>query len=189
MIGRTEKLLGGLLFLPLVASATQPQIVTSIKPVHSVGGRRWRGRTAVVGVRRCFAARLQPETSEARAIDQAHGVLDRAGSGEFSDSPLDNVKDKIRVVALLDSPGMTVLPPREGGAWEPREEHGHDEHGHETPEDGDDHEHEHVHQADHDPHVWLARVNAIAMVRRIMTERGEVDVAHRARLSTATARR
>ncbi|MER2603703.1 MAG: zinc ABC transporter substrate-binding protein, partial [Candidatus Competibacter phosphatis] len=95
--------------------------------------------------------------------------------------PLDNVKDKIRVVALLDAPGMTVLPLREGGAWEPHgHEHGHDEHGHETPEDGDDHEHEHVHQADHDPHVWLDPVNAIAMVRRIMTVLGEVDVAHRA---------
>ena len=181
-----KKLLGGLLFLPLVALATQPQIVTSIKPVHSLVAGVMQGvgepLLLVSGGASPHDYSLKP--SEARAIDQAQVVFWIGPELEsFLIRPLDNVKDKIRVVALLDAPGMTVLPLREGGAWEPHgHEHGHDEHGHETPEDGDDHEHEHehVHQADHDPHVWLDPVNAIAMVRRIMTVLGEVDVAHRA---------
>lgn len=178
--GVLKKLLGGLLFLPLVALATQPQIVTSIKPVHSLVAGVMQGvgepLLLVSGGASPHDYSLKP--SEARAIDQAQVVFWIGPDLEsFLIRPLDNVKDKIRVVALLDAPGMTVLPLREGGAWEP---HGHDEHGHETPEDGDDHEHEHVYQADHDPHVWLDPVNAIAMVRRIMTVLGEVDVAHRA---------
>ncbi|MEZ5601313.1 MAG: zinc ABC transporter substrate-binding protein [Candidatus Competibacteraceae bacterium] len=182
--GVLKKLLGGLLFLPLVALATQPQIVTSIKPVHSLVAGVMQGvgepLLLVSGGASPHDYSLKP--SEARAIDQALVVFWIGPDLEsFLIRPLDNVKDKIRVVALLDAPGMTVLPLREGGTWEPHgHEHGHDEHGHETPEDGDDHEHEHVHQADHDPHVWLDPVNAIAMVRRIMTVLGEVDVAHRA---------
>jgi zinc transport system substrate-binding protein len=178
--GILKKLLGGLLFLPLVALATQPQIVASIKPVHSLVAGVMQGvgepLLLVSGGASPHDYSLKP--SEARAIDQAQVVFWIGPDLEsFLIRPLDNVKDKIRVVALLDAPGMTVLPLREGGAWEP---HGHDERGHETPEDGDDHEHDHVHQADHDPHVWLDPVNAIAMVRRIMTVLGEVDVAHRA---------
>ena len=179
-----KKLLGGLLFLPLVALATQPQIVTSIKPVHSLVAGVMQGvgepLLLVSGGASPHDYSLKP--SEARAIDQAQVVFWIGPDLEsFLIRPLDNVKDKVRVVALLDAPGMTVLPLREGGTWEPHgHEHGHDEHSHETPEDGDDHEHEHVHQADHDPHVWLDPVNAIAMVRRIMIVLGEVDVAHRA---------
>ena len=53
--------------------------------------------------------------SEARAIDQAQVVFWIGPDLEsFLIRPLDNVKDKIRVVALLDAPGMTVLPLREG---------------------------------------------------------------------------
>lgn len=179
-----KKLLGGLLFLPLVALATQPQIVTSIKPVHSLVAGVMQGvgepLLLVSGGASPHDYSLKP--SEARAIDQAQVVFWIGPDLEsFLIRPLDNVKNKVRVVALLDAPGMTVLPLREGGAWEPHgHEHGHDEHSHETPEDGDDHEHEHVHQADHDPHVWLDPVNAIAMVRRIMTVLGEVDIAHHA---------
>ena len=184
--GVLKKLLGGLLFLPLVALATQPQIVTSIKPVHSLVAGVMQGvgepLLLVSGGASPHDYSLKP--SEARAIDQAQVVFWIGPDLEsFLIRPLDNVKDKVRVVALLDAPGMTVLPLREGGAWEPHgHEHGHDEHSHETPEDGDDHEHEHehAHQVDHDPHVWLDPVNAIAMVRRIMTVLGEVDVAHRA---------
>lgn len=175
-----------LLCVPLMGFAAQPVVVASIKPVHALVAGVMQGvgepLLLVSGGASPHDYSLKP--SEARAIDQAQVVFWIGPDLEsFLIRPLDNVKDKIRVVALLDAPGMTVLPLREGGAWEPHgHEHGHDEHGHETPEDGDDHEHEHehVHQADHDPHVWLDPVNAIAMVRRIMTVLGEVDVAHRA---------
>ena len=182
--GVLKKLLGGLLFLPLVALATQPQIVTSIKPIHSLVAGVMRGvgepLLLVSGGASPHDYSLKP--SEARAIEQAQAVFWIGPDLEsFLIRPLNNVKDKVRVVALLDAPGMTVLPLREGGTWEPHgHEHGHDEHGHETSEDGDGNDHQHDHQAGHDPHVWLDPVNAIAMVRRIMTVLGEVDIAHRA---------
>ena len=182
--GVLKKLLGGLLLLPLVALAAPPQVAASIKPVHSLVAGVMQGvgepLLLVSGGASPHDYSLKP--SEARAINQAQVVFWVGPDLEsFLIRPLDNVKDKIRVVALLDAPGMTVLPLREGGAWEPHgHEHGHDEHGHEKPEDGDDHDHGHDHRADHDPHVWLDPVNAMAMVRQIVAVLGEVDAAHRA---------
>ncbi|QQS54332.1 MAG: zinc ABC transporter substrate-binding protein [Candidatus Competibacteraceae bacterium] len=176
--GVLKKLLGGLLFLPLIALATQPQIVTSIKPVHSLvtGVMQGVGEPLLLVSGGASPHDYSLKPSEARAIDQAQVVFWIGPDLEnFLIRPLDNVKDKVRVVALLDAPGMTVLPLREGGAWE---SHGHDDH--DKPEAGDHHDHGHDHRADRDPHVWLDPVNAIAMVRQIMAVLGETDVAHRA---------
>jgi zinc transport system substrate-binding protein len=95
----------------------------------------------------------------------------------FLVKPLNNLANKVRAVALLAAPGMIVLPLREGGAWEPQP------HGHEglglDPKKETHSEHDRKRAANHDVHVWLDPVNAIAMVRQIVAQLGEVDATHK----------
>ncbi len=160
-----------LLLMPLLVRSAEPQIVASIKPVHAL----------VVGVMQGVAAPLlllpgsasphdyNLRPSDARALATADALFWVGPDLEtFLVKPLDNAKGKVRAVAFLDVPGMTVLPLREGGAWEA--------HAH-----GADHEHGHEHEqgGGRDAHIWLDPRNAVVMVERIVAVLGEVDPAHR----------
>jgi zinc transport system substrate-binding protein len=160
-----------LLLMPLLVRSAEPQIVASIKPVHAL----------VVGVMQGVAAPLlllpgsasphdyNLRPSDVRAIATADALFWVGPDLEtFLVKPLDNAKGKVRAVAFLDVPGMTVLPLREGGAWEA--------HAH-----GADHEHGHEHEqgGGRDAHIWLDPRNAVVMVERIVAVLGEVDPAHR----------
>ena len=160
-----------LLLMPLLVRSAEPQIVASIKPVHAL----------VVGVMQGVAAPLlllpgsasphdyNLRPSDARALAAADALFWVGPDLEtFLVKPLDNAKGKVRAVAFLDVPGMTVLPLREGGAWEA--------HAH-----GADHEHGHEHEqgGGRDAHIWLDPRNAVVMVERIVAVLGEVDPAHR----------
>lgn len=170
-----KKVLGWSLFLPLVALAG-PRIVASIKPVHSLvaGVVREVGepRLLVPGGASPHEYSLRP--SDARAISEADIVFWIGPELEsFMVKPLQNAKGRVRSVALLDAPGVAVLPLREGGAWESRP------HRHEGGA-GHDAEHERDRGAARDAHVWLDPVNAVAMVRHIVATLGEADPDHRA---------
>lgn len=173
-----RKLLGLLLLLLLavfpLAVLAEPRIVASIKPVHSLVAGVMQGvgepSLLVRGGASPHEYNLRP--SDARAINEADIVFWIGPELEsFLVKPLNNVKGKVRSVALLDAPGVAVLPLRAGGAWESHR-HGHEESaGHE--------EHDHDHETARDAHVWLDPVNAVAMVRRIVAALGEVDPVHR----------
>lgn len=171
------KLLAGLLLCgSLAAFAAEPKVVASIKPVHSLVAGVMQGvgepRLLVSGGASPHDYSLKP--SDTRALGEAQLVFWIGPDLErFLVKPLHNVKDRVRAVALLDAPGMTVLPLREGGAWEPHP-HGHDD------KSGADSEHKHERTADRDAHVWLDPVNAVAMVRQIVAQLGEADAAHKA---------
>jgi zinc transport system substrate-binding protein len=103
--------------------------------------------------------------SDARAIAEADIVFWIGPDLEsFLVRPLKNAQRKVRNIALIEAPDVTVLPLRTGGVWEA---HLHDEHSH-------------GHKADHDAHIWLNPVNAIAMTRRMVAVLGEVDPDHKA---------
>ncbi len=174
-----QKLLGLSLFLPLTAFA-DPQVVASIKPVHSLVAGVMQGvaepRLLVPGGASPHEYNLRP--SDARAINEADIVFWIGPDLEsFLVKSLNNAKGKGRSVALLEAPGVMVLPLRAGGAWEP--------HQHDHNENSGHHE-DHAHDQDHerrtgrDAHIWLDPVNATAMVRQIVATLGEVDSAHRA---------
>ncbi|MEI2773496.1 MAG: zinc ABC transporter substrate-binding protein [Candidatus Competibacter sp.] len=119
------KLLGLLWLLPLIALA-EPKVVASIKPVHSLVAGVMQGigepRLLVPGGASPHQYSLRP--SDARAISEADVVFWIGPELEsFASKPLRNTEGKLRAVALLDAPGVVVLPLREGGAWEP---HRHD---------------------------------------------------------------
>ncbi len=168
-------MLGLSLFLPLVALAG-PKIVASIKPVHSLvaGVMREVGepRLLVLGGASPHEYSLRP--SDARAISEADIVFWIGPELEsFMVKPLQNAKGRVRSVALLDAPGVAVLPLREGGAWEPHQHHPTEPVGHHS-------DHDHDHESGRDVHIWLDPVNAVAMARRIVAVLGDADSAHRA---------
>lgn len=165
-----------ILLLPLAVFAAEPRVAASIKPVHALVAGVMQGvgtpQLLVPGAASPHDYSLRP--SDARAINQADVVFWIGPDLEsFLVKPLANAK-QARSVTMMDVSGVTVLPLREGGAWEPHQ-HGHDEH---------DHDHNHRRSggqdASRDAHVWLDPVNATAMVQRIVAVLGEVDAPHRA---------
>ncbi len=176
-----KRLAGGLLCAPLLAFAAEPNVVVGIKPLHSLVAGVMQGvgepRLLITGGASPHEYNLKP--SDAKMINAAQLVFWIGPELEsFLVKPLNNAKAKVRAVALLDAPGVTALPLREGGAWEPhahsrdeKHDHDHDEH--------DDHD-EHEHESSRDPHVWLDPANAVLMVRRIVAVLSETDAAHQA---------
>ncbi len=184
---RNSKLLSGLLggsllLVPWFAWAAELHVVASIKPVYSLVAGVMQGvgepRLLVTGGASPHEYSLKP--SDTQAISKAQLVFWIGSDLEnFLVKPLTNAKAKVRTVALLDAPGVTVLPLRAGGAWEPHV-HSHEAHDDESPghDSEHEHEHEHEHESSHDPHLWLDPTNAIFMVRQITAVLTETDPAH-----------
>jgi zinc transport system substrate-binding protein len=177
------KLLGMLLLCgPLVGVAAEPKVVASIKPVHSLvaGVMQGVGEPILLTPGGASPHEYSLRPSDMRAISEAQVVFWIGPDLEmFLIKPLANVEDRVRIVALMDAPDLTILPLREGGAWEPHA-HAHDDHGH-GHDHGHDHGRSHDHgHSDHDAHVWLDPINAIAMVRQIVATLVEVDSDHQA---------
>lgn len=149
----------------MLAALAAPNVVASLQPVHSLAAGVMQGvgqpRLLVAGGASPHDYSLRP--SDARAIAEADVVFWIGPDLEhFLVKPLRNAGSKVRNVALLEAPGVTVLPLRTGGVWE-------------AHSDEDDHGHSHDHKADHDAHLWLDPVNAMAMTRRMAAALGEVD--------------
>lgn len=97
----------------------------------------------------------------------------------FLNRPLANISKKARVVDLIDTPGMQLLPIRDNEAFEPHDhDHDHD-HGDHADHDGHDDHEKHADHDDHegstDLHVWLDPQNAIAIVRHVADVLSEAD--------------
>ena len=165
----------GALLLPWIALAA-PNVVASLQPVHSLAAAVMHGvgqpRLLVTGGASPHDYHLRP--SDARVIAEAD-ILFWIGPEleRFLVKPLRNAQGNTQVIALLEAPKVTVFPLRTGGVWESHR-HDHIESAHAKQ----DHDHEATHEADHDAHIWLDPVNAIAMTRRMVAVLGEVDPDH-----------
>lgn len=191
--------------------AEAPRVVASILPVHSLvaGVMDGVGTPALLvrGGGSPHTYTLRP--SEAKALQDADVVFWIGEEIEaFLEKPLEALPRNARIVALHEAPGITLLPTREGGAWDAHhdhhdddhggpeddhhghkdDDHGHkdDHHGHDDDHHGhedageDDHGHGHGHGM-HDMHVWLDPSNARAMVGAIVAALAESDPANAAR--------
>src|SRR5690242_12817004 len=157
-------LAGTLIFSGTAMAADPVKVVTSIKPIHSLVAGVMRGvaepALLVKGAASPHSFNLRP--SDARALNQADLVFWVGEDLEtFLTKPIQSLADKAHPVALMEESGLTLLPTREGGAWEKHNDHGHDDHAHEAGH-GDEHEH-----GTHDAHVWLDVDNARKMVATI----------------------
>lgn len=141
-----------------------PQVVVSIRPVHSLVAAVMEGvgtpRALLPGGASPHTYALKP--SDARALSRADVVFwIGPGLENFLARPLATLAGRARVVTLAEAPGLTLLPARQGGVW---------------AEDGDiEHDHDH---AGTDPHLWLDPVNASAMVAAAVAALAEADPPH-----------
>lgn len=174
-----------LLLTPTLALAA-PQVVVSIKPIHSLVAAIMQGvgepSLIVEGAASAHTYSLRP--SNARALENADVVF-WVGPGleAFLEKPLDALAGKAKVIELEEAPGLVRLPFREGGAFEAHD-HGdeadhadgdghaahddHDAHEDHAAEEhaGEEHDHEHEHGG-FDMHLWLDPMNARAMAKQI----------------------
>src|SRR5262245_31152373 len=132
---RSGGVIAAVSLLALMAGGSRPvtaaevAVVAGIKPVHSLVGRVMQGVgepvLLVKGTGSEHSYSLRP--SEARALEQAEVVFWVGETMEtFLIKPLRALAGNAKVIELAQTPGLTLLPTREGGMWEP-DEHG-DEH-------------------------------------------------------------
>ena len=196
----------------LSTSATMAQadvnVVTSIKPVHSLVSAVMKGvgepSLLVEGAGSPHTYALKP--SQARKLQDADLVFWMSHDLEaFLEKSIEGIAANAKSVPLMDSHGLIKLEFREGGAFDSHghedeghddhgkddhDEHKHDDHGHDDhgKDDHDEHKHDDHGHDDHDdhghgeadPHVWLDPVNAKAMVHEIEEALAETDPAHAA---------
>ena len=163
----TRSLLLALFFLATApALAATPKVVVTLKPVHSLIAAVMAG---IGQPHLLLAAAADPHShalrpSEARALAGADAVFWIGPALEgYLQKPLASLAAGAKVITLSNSPGLHILPAREGGIWEEHETDGHN---------GD---------ADHagqDPHIWLDPRNAQAMVRHAVTVLTGLDPDH-----------
>jgi len=173
-----SSLLAGAAFLAFSAAgralAEPLRVVATIPPIHSLAAAVMEGkgepRLLVKGASSEHTYSMRP--SDARALSDAEVVVRVSEHLEtFLTKPIATLAGKAAIVTLADAPGMKLLPPREGGAFEA---HRHEEtagHG------GKDHDHDHGKEAaaktdepdtdEHDPHLWLDTGNAAVIADQL----------------------
>jgi zinc transport system substrate-binding protein len=191
-------LLASSILFGATAASAAPDVVVSIKPIHSLVAAIMQGvgepALIVEGAASPHTFTMKP--SNARAVEGADMVFWMGPRMEaFLEKPLQALASDATVVELDDADGLTKLPFREGGAFEAHD-HGHEGHEHEdhaegehaheeTAEAGHEHAHDnHAHEAgedehhDHgafDTHLWLDPTNAKAMATAIEKALAEAD--------------
>lgn len=148
--------------LPTTASAVAPDVVVSIKPLHSLVASVMKGVAEPVLI---IKGSSSPHTynmkpSDAAAVADAAIVFWGGESLEhFLVKPLQTLAAGAKSIALLDAPGVKQLSPREGGTFDP-------------DRDGDE---VHAHGEEVDPHFWLDPENARAAVKEIAATLEKAD--------------
>ncbi|WP_374619868.1 zinc ABC transporter substrate-binding protein [Devosia sp.] len=157
------------------ACAEVPRVVASIKPVHAlvaaVMGDLGVPALIVKGAASPHTYSLRP--SDAVALQEADLVFWTGHGLElFLEDAITTLAPRAAIVELAASPGITLLPPREGGTFEP---HAHDEGDHDHEEG-----HDHAHEAEADMHFFLDPENAKVMVSEIVAGLSAADPEHAA---------
>lgn len=180
-----------LLSMPIqLLAASEPQVVVSIKPVHSLIAGVMEGVATpallLAGGESPHSYSLRP--SQARLLARAD-VLFWVGPNleGFLIKPLQSLESRTRVVALMEMPGLHLLPARSGGVWEAHEnhEHSHDQQattGKVSQKDKHKQDQAHDHQA-MDPHLWLDPQNGQEIVRLAAAVLSRQFPAHQAKFA------
>ena len=153
-----------------VARAEAPNVVVSIKPIHSLVAAIMQGvgepRLIVQGAASPHTYALKP--SNATALQDANIVF-WVGHGleTFLERPLEALGNKAKIVELEGAPGLQKLKAREGGAFEPHEDEHATEAGADMAGGGNGHGHDAHEEGGFDTHLWLDPANAKAMAAAI----------------------
>lgn len=170
---------------PAPVRAAEPNVVVTIKPVHSLVTAIMAGagtpHLLVDGAASPHTFTLKP--SNAKAIQQADIFIRVSESLEpFTRRVVEALPSKVKLMSLTEAKGVTLLAQRTGATFEAHAhggEHDHDAHDH------DDHDHDAARQkeAGHDEagheggghgvqdgHIWLDPKNAQAIVAAVAAE-------------------
>ena len=193
-INKTAILLWAISSFSFSAANADVNVVTSIKPVHSLvsGVMEGVGTPTVIieGAGSPHTYSLKP--SQARQLQDADLVFWMGDELEtFLEGPIKNIAKSAKAIKLIDSHELKKIKFREGGMFDEHDDHDdhddhgkekhakddHDDHGHDkhAKDDHDDHGKEKHAKDDHDdhghgefdPHVWLDPINAKAIVHEI----------------------
>ena len=157
MNARSIAILSAVMGLWASGARADVDVVVSIKPIHSLVAAVMEGagtpRLLLEGASSPHTYAMRP--SEARAIANADVVFWVGDSLEsFLANAIDSLAPEAEVVELIDTPSLTLLKVREGGAFDAHDHgHGHGAHGdHEADhaEAHEDHEDGHADHAAHD---------------------------------------
>ena len=160
------------------ARAAEPNVVVTIKPVHSLVTAIMAGagtpHLLVDGAASPHTFTLKP--SNARAIQQADVFIRVSESLEpFTRRVVEALPSSVKLISLSEAPGLAVLPQRTGATFETHEhadDHKHDHHGHDD-RDHSGHDHDDGKGDGHgvaDGHIWLDPKNAQAIVTVVAAE-------------------
>lgn len=183
--------------LPVTAAnATEPKVVVTLKPVHSLVAQVMEGvgtpALVVDGAASPHTFTLKP--SGAKAINEA-GVFIRVSEAvePFTRKIVAALPKSVALVSLSDVAGMKLLDQRHGGAFEEHahdDEKGHDDHadkdgdhdkgGKHAEHDDDDHEAK-------DGHIWLDPANAKTIVEAVTKVLAETYPDHADKLKANSA--
>ena len=158
---RVLALLCGMTVTPVFA--VEPKVVVTVKPIHALVSMVMEGvgtpGLIVDGSASPHTFTLKP--SGAKAINEADVFIRVSEVMEpFTRKVVEALPKNVRLVSLVDAPGMTVLAQRRGETFEKHEHHeaGHAEH------DADDHDEDENQFSAKDGHIWLDPNNAKAIV-------------------------
>lgn len=148
----------------LEARAAVPNVVVTIKPIHSLVAGIMSGvrvpTLLMSGERSPHTQLLTP--TEVRQIQKAKVII---WVGPSYESPLvrlmESTKSSQRVITLSKKPGIKLYPVRQGGLWG----------SHDNCQEHDHAQHDHV----LDGHIWLDPDNAIAIVKVVAKELSSLD--------------
>ncbi len=140
-------------------AAEPPNVVASIRPVHSLAagvmGDVGTPSLVVSGYGSPHVYQMRP--SEARALADADVVIWIGEALEtFMTGPIRNLSADARIVTLLEAGGLDLHPARRSNLWDS---------GHDHEDDG----------AVLDPHIWLEPRNAKAVVDVIAGVLADID--------------
>jgi len=171
-----------LIFTALGTAFAGPRVVVTVKPLHSLvaGVMAGVGEPDLIirGAGSPHTYNLKP--SEARLLERAQVIFWIGESLEtFMEKPLAALGSNARIVAVMQVPGIMLLPGRKGGAWEEYEGPDEADHGHDAPA-APVNAGEHA-AATHDGHLWLDPANARIIARATAGVLGRTDPENRGR--------
>ena len=195
------------------ASTASPQVIVSIKPIHSLVASVMAGIAVpdimIDGANSPHDFALTP--SQANKLSKADLVFWVGPELEtFLSKPIKTIGQQARAIELMETKGLLKFDFREDADFDVAagkatdhddHKHGqkddHDDHKHGQKDEHDDHKddhkaagghHDHAHHAHGvDPHIWLDPVNAQLLVTRIAAELSRADPANKARYQANAA--
>ena len=174
MLKNLRFLLLNVFFIPAIASADIPDVVTDISPIYSLVAKVMDGigEPKLIVQHGASPHEYMMRPSNAKALESADIVFFVGGGlTTWLENPLKNLASQSIIVELMETKNTTRLAYREGANFASHEGHNHGGHD-------DDHDSHKGHDDDHeelDPHGWLDPENGKNWLDIVATTLAKID--------------